>query len=118
MIIILRRKIINPLFKYCDVEIVGPYHASAKEAFPAQAGVADRNATHYMGSPGAGVEGAQQWQAVEPTPVNPLDAVGPGKRKVPWAGSTLMSTLISTIVLPTALLCIVMTECTTCWQVL
>ena len=95
----------------CDVQIVGPYHASAKEAFPAQAGVADRNATHYMGSPGAGVEGAQQWQAMEPTPVNPLDAVGTGKRKVPWAGNTLVNTHIS-------LLCIAMTECTACWHML
>ena len=96
------------------MQIVGPYHASAKEAFPAQAGVADRNATHYMGSPGAGVEGAQQWQAVEPTPVNPLDAVGPGKRKVPWAGSTTFSTPV----LPDALLCGVMTKCTACGHVL
>lgn len=48
--------------------------------------MADRDATHYMGSPGAGVEGAQQWQAVEAPPVNPLDAAGPGKRKVPWSG--------------------------------
>ncbi len=111
MIIII---IINSLSRCCDVQIVGPYHASAKEAFPAQAGVADRNATHYMGSPGAGVEGAQQWQAVEPTPVNPLDAVGPGKRKVPWAGNSL----ITTLVLPTALLCVVMQECTVCWHVL
>lgn len=71
---------------FACVQIVGPYHASAKEAFPAQAGVADRNATRYVGSPGAGVEGAQQWQAVEAPPVNPLDAAGPGKRKVPWEG--------------------------------
>ena len=76
------------------VQILGPYHASAKEAFPAQAGVADRNATRYVGSPGAGVQGAQQWEAVELPPVNPLDAVGPGKRQVPWAGGLLLHAVV------------------------
>lgn len=70
------------------LQIVGPHHASASEAFPAAAGVADRAATegHYGGSPGAGVEGAQQWQPPEPAPVDPRDAAGPGKRRVPWEG--------------------------------
>lgn len=67
------------------MQIVGPHHASALEAFPARAGVADGK-TQYTGSPGAGVKGPQQWQAVEPPPANPLDAEGGGKRKVPWAG--------------------------------
>ena len=67
------------------MQVVGPHHASASEAFPARAGVADWK-TQTAGAPGAGVEGPQQWQAVEPPPVNPLDADGPGKRKVPWAG--------------------------------
>ena len=75
------------------MQIVGPHHASALEAFPAAAGVADRQAAapHYMGSPGAGVEGAQQWQAPEPAPVDPRDATGPGKRKVPWEGDNTKS---------------------------
>ena len=73
----------------CCLQVVGPHHASALEAFPARAGVADWKA-HYTGSPGAGVEGARQWQAVEPPPVNPLDAEAPGKRKVPWAGQYAM----------------------------
>ena len=72
---------------FIGMQIKGPHHASASEAFPARAGVADWKA-HYTGSPGAGVEGAQQWQAVEPPPVNPLDAEGPGKRKVPWSGQS------------------------------
>ena len=96
------------------MQIVGPYHASAKEAFPAQAGVADRNATHYMGSPGAGVEGAQQWQAVEPTPVNPLDAVGPGKRKVPWAGDCQHTELTDC----STLCCDDRVCCFVCWHML
>ena len=71
------------------MQIVGPHHASASEAFPAAAGVADRQATggHYQGSPGAGVEGQQQWQPPEPAPVDPHDAASPGKRKVPWEGT-------------------------------
>lgn len=78
------------------MQIVGPHHASALEAFPAAAGVADREAAdaHYMGSPGAGVEGAQQWQAPEPAPVDPRDATGPGKRKVPWEGTILSPNLV------------------------
>lgn len=69
------------------MQVVGPHHASASEAFPARAGVADWKAQAAAPpAPGAGVEGPQQWQAVEAPPVNPLDADGPGKRKVPWAG--------------------------------
>lgn len=52
------------------MQVSGRHHVSATEAFPAQRGVADRSA--------GGPDGALD---------EPLGAdVGPGKRKVPWAG--------------------------------
>ena len=55
---------------------------SAAEAFPAAAGVADRNAGQTM---------SRDMGGPAPTPAfTPLNLSGPGKRKLPWAGESVM----------------------------
>ena len=60
------------LCRYC-IQVDGPHHISATEAFPSKKGVADRS---------AGLDGGL------PEPLGPSTFVG--KRKVPWAGETAL----------------------------
>ena len=63
----------------CILQVEGPHHPSALEAFPAAAGVADVN--HGKG-PGAGIGGDQRWQAPQ-EPAVPVK--GEAFRKVEWS---------------------------------
>ena len=63
----------------CILQVEGPHHPSALEAFPAAAGVADVN---HGKAPGAGIGGEQRWQAPQ-EPAVPVK--GEAFRKVEWA---------------------------------
>ena len=66
---------------FCNVQVSGPHHVSAAEAFPAAAGVADRSSGQAQ--PG----GAPDVGASPPAATfTPLNLSGPGKRRLPWAG--------------------------------
>ena len=67
------------------LQVSGPHHVSAMEAFPAAAGVADRSA----GPDGVHSSGPQAGYGATPIPspaFSPLNMAGPGKRRLPWAG--------------------------------
>jgi len=67
------------------LQVSGPHHVSAMEAFPAAAGVADRSA----GPDGVRDSGPQAGYGATPIPspaFSPLNMAGPGKRRLPWAG--------------------------------
>ncbi len=71
--------------KNVALQVSGPHHVSAMEAFPAAAGVADRSA----GPDGARSPGPQAGYGATPVPspaFSPLNMAGPGKRRLPWAG--------------------------------
>ena len=65
------------------LQVEGPHHPSALEAFPAAAGVADVN---HGKAPGAGIGGDQRWQAPQ-EPAVPVK--GEAFRKVEWARESL-----------------------------
>ena len=65
----------------CNVQVSGPHHVSAAEAFPAAAGVADRSSGQAQ--PGDGPDAGAPPPAATFTPLN---LSGPGKRRLPWAG--------------------------------
>ena len=74
------------------LQVNGPHHVSATEAFPAAAGVADRSA----GPDGGGNVGPQPGYGGTPVPgpaFSPLNLAGPGKRRLPWAGEQIHETL-------------------------
>jgi hypothetical protein len=64
------------------LQVSGPHHVSAMEAFPAAAGVADRSA----GPDGVGPQAGYGATPVPSPAFSPLNMAGPGKRRLPWAG--------------------------------
>ena len=71
--------------KNVALQVSGPHHVSAMEAFPAAAGVADRSA----GPDGVRSPGPQAGYGATTVPspaFSPLNMAGPGKRRLPWAG--------------------------------
>ena len=64
------------------LQVSGPHHVSAMEAFPAAAGVADRSA----GPDGVGPQAGYGATPVPSQAFSPLNMAGPGKRKLPGAG--------------------------------
>ena len=76
------------------LQVSGPHHVSAMEAFPAAAGVADRSA----GPDGAAAPKAQPGYGSTPVPspaFSPMNMAGPGKRRLPWAGEHETSALLA-----------------------